>query len=285
MTRKNCFKTKRCWRRDLLLRQFASFAQLPSLAKELMQRRNCCNIIAQSGRNARKDIGRHWWNVLLIQSGGKFSRSNAKFCYFWVENLGSKNPACGKEMINMKYGFTQSKRWNGKDFSQTHSDPPFSLSGQCPFKKHQRIPTETDTQGRYLEKKAPWMKCRSNSWHLGGATIHSLIRRKRLKQQEVLWPEPAGLSRAPSPFFETTTTFIALISPPPSLPTHPNICPETQKLRPLLLQVKWSCKSGQVKGERWYSKCNGKLLFFLLVCLFRFQSFVIAFALYLHFYS
>ena len=141
--------------------------------------------------------------------------------YFWVENLGSKNPACGKEMINMKYGFTQSKRWNGKDFSQTHSDPPFSLSGQCPFKKHQRIPTETDTQGRYLEKKAPWMKCRSNSWHLGGATIHSLIRRKRLKQQEVLWPEPAGLSRAPSPFFETTTTFIALISPPPSLPTPP----------------------------------------------------------------
>ena len=109
----------------------------------------------------------------------------------------------------------------GKIFHKLTLTLPSHFPGNAHLKKHQRIPTETDTQGRYLEKKAPWMKCRSNSWHLGGATIHSLIRRKRLKQQEVLWPEPAGLSRAPSPFFETTTTFIALISPPPSLPTPP----------------------------------------------------------------
>ena len=67
---------------------------------------------------------------------------------------------------------------------------------------------------------APWMKCRCCSWHLEVAATHSLIRRKKLKQQEVLWPRLAGFSKAPQQFFETTTSFTALISPLPYIFAH-----------------------------------------------------------------
>ena len=67
---------------------------------------------------------------------------------------------------------------------------------------------------------APWMKCRCCSWHLEVAATHSLIRRKKLKQQEVLWPRLAGFSKAPQQFFETTTSFTALISPLPHIFAH-----------------------------------------------------------------
>ena len=64
------------------------------------------------------------------------------------------------------------------------------------------------------------MKCRCCSWHLEVAATHSLIRRKKLKQQEVLWPRLAGFSKAPQQFFETTTSFTALISPLPHIFAH-----------------------------------------------------------------
>ena len=111
MTQNNCFKTQHCWRRDLLLRQFASFAQLPfPLAKELMQ---LLQHYCTEWEKCKKGYWKALMKCIINPVRWKIFQIKCKILlfwgYFWVENLGSKNPACGKEMINMKYGFTQSK--------------------------------------------------------------------------------------------------------------------------------------------------------------------------------